>query len=212
MRGTTRPRTLPHISEPRRNIELKARDADPNRSLGVCEALGAVDHGVLVQRDTYFDVPRSRLKLREEEDAPSQLISYARPEEVEERLSCYRLVEIADAAGLKAALSESLGTRVVVSKRRRLFLWRDVRIHLDRVDGLGAFLEFEAVAPGHSDLIEERQKVRQLRKAFAIKSENLIDRSYSDLIMAARMIVTRGDRAAALQASPGPRAIRRRSR
>jgi predicted adenylyl cyclase CyaB len=173
------------ISAPRRNIELKARDAAPDRSLEVCKTLGGIDKGVLLQRDTYFKVVHGRLKLREEEGAPSQLISYARPDEVEERLSCYRLVEIADTAGLKAALSESLGTRVVVSKRRRLFLWRDVRIHLDQVDGLGAFLEFEAVAPEHSDLTEERQKVRHLREAFAIKSEDLIDRSYSDLILAA---------------------------
>ncbi|MGN6217241.1 MAG: class IV adenylate cyclase [Solirubrobacterales bacterium] len=164
---------------------MKARDADPNRSLEVCKALGGTDKGVLHQRDTYFKVARGRLKLREEESAASQLISYARPDEVEERLSCYRLVEIADTAGLKAALSESLGTLVVVSKRRRLFLWRDVRIHLDQVDGLGAFLEFEAVALEQSDLSEERQKVRHLREAFAINSEDLIDRSYSDLILAA---------------------------
>jgi adenylate cyclase class 2 len=100
------------------------------------------------------------------------------------RLSRYRIIEIEDAEGLKAALSESLGTRVVVSKRRRLFIWRDVRIHLDRVDGLGAFLEFEAVAPGHSDLADERKKVKHLREVFGIEAQDLIDRSYSDLILA----------------------------
>lgn len=164
---------------------MKARDADPARSLEVCEALGAADHGVLVQRDTYFEVPRGRLKLREEEGAPSQLISYARPDEAEERLSCYRLVEIPASAGLKAALSESLGARIVVSKHRRLFLWRGVRIHLDQIDGLGAFLEFEAVAPEHSDLSHEHEKVRRLRGAFGIKSDDLIGRSYSDLLLEA---------------------------
>lgn len=72
---------------------------------------------------------------------------------------------------------------MVVSKRRRLFQWRDARIHLDQVDGLGAFLEFEAVAPERSDLADEQQKVRYLREAFAVKSEDLIDCSYSDLIL-----------------------------
>jgi adenylate cyclase, class 2 len=98
-------------------------------------------------------------------------------------LSRYRIVAVEDAEGLKAALLESLGVRAVVSKRRRLFLWRDVRIHLDRVDGLGDFLEFEAVAHEQSDLADERQKVQQLRDAFGIRSEDLLDRSYSDLIL-----------------------------
>ena len=54
------------MSAPRRNVELKATDPDPDRSLAVCLALGADDRGVLVQRDTYFRVPDGRLKLREE--------------------------------------------------------------------------------------------------------------------------------------------------
>lgn len=148
-----------------------------------CEALGAEDQGELIQRDTYFNVSVGRLKLREEKGAASHLISYVRADELRERLSRYRIVAIEDADGLKAALSESLGTRAAVSKRRRLFLWRDVRIHLDRVDGLGDFLEFEAVAPEQSDLADERQKVQHLREIFAIRSDDLIDRSYSDLML-----------------------------
>jgi adenylate cyclase class 2 len=173
------------LLEPRRNVELKARDGDPAKSAALCEALGADDHGELIQRDTYFNVATGRLKLREEEDGASHLVSYVRADELGERLSRYRIIEIEDAEGLKAALSESLGVRVTVSKRRRLFLWRDVRIHLDQVGGLGAFLEFEAVVPsGHSGLSDERQKVEHLRDAFAIGAEDLIDRSYSDLILA----------------------------
>lgn len=149
----------------------------------MCEALGADDRGELIQRDTYFNVATGRLKLREEKGAASHLISYVRADELRERLSRYRIIEIEDAEGLKAALSESLGTRVVVSKRRRLFLWRDVRVHLDRVDGLGSFIEFEAVAPDQSDLADERQKVRHLLEVFEIRSEDLIDRSYSDLML-----------------------------
>jgi len=170
--------------KPRRNVELKARNRDPARSVAVCETLGADDHGELIQRDTYFSVASGRLKLREEANGSSRLISYVRADDLEERLSRYRIIEIEDAEGLKAALSESLGTRVVVSKRRRLFLWRDVRIHLDRVDGLGSFLEFEAVTPEHSDLADERKKVKHLQEAFGIAPQDLIDRSYSDLILA----------------------------
>lgn len=175
------------VPKPSRNVELKARDRDPGKSLALCEALGADDRGELIQRDTYFNVATGRIKLREEKGATSHLISYVRADELRERLSRYRIVEIGDAEGLKAALSERLGTRVVVSKRRRLFVWRDVRIHLDGVDGLGDFLEFEAVATEQSDLADERQKVGHLREAFAISSEDLIDRSYSDLILEANL-------------------------
>src|SRR3712207_5002758 len=56
---------LAPVSAPRRNVELKATDPDPQRSLAVCLELGAEDRGVIVQRDTYFRVPTGRLKLRE---------------------------------------------------------------------------------------------------------------------------------------------------
>ena len=69
--------TVTRVQIPRRNIELKARDPDPARSLQASLDVGASDEGWLRQTDTYFRVPHGRLKLREE-DAVSQLISYER--------------------------------------------------------------------------------------------------------------------------------------
>src|SRR5918997_464088 len=131
------------MTEPARNVELKAHDEDPGRTLERALAAGAQDRGVLRQRDTYFAVPRGRLKLREEEPGGATLIAYERPDAASERVSHYRLVPVADAAPLRAALAASAGVRVVVEKRRRLLLWEGVRIHLDAVEGLGAFLELE---------------------------------------------------------------------
>jgi hypothetical protein len=37
-----------------RNIEIKARDRDPARTLELSLTLGADDRGVISQRDTYF--------------------------------------------------------------------------------------------------------------------------------------------------------------
>jgi hypothetical protein len=42
-------------------------------------------------------------------------------------------IEVEDGLTVSAALATAIGVRVVVTKRRRLFLWRDVRIHLDEV-------------------------------------------------------------------------------
>ena len=54
------------VADARRNIELKARDPDPARSIEACRAIGAENMGTIWQRDSYFDVPFGGLKLREE--------------------------------------------------------------------------------------------------------------------------------------------------
>jgi adenylate cyclase class IV len=94
--------------------------------------------------DTYFEVPRGRLKLREEPDAAAHLIAYERPDLAAQKESRYRLIEVPEPAQLKEALAVVLGIKVVVSKDRRLFVLGDVRIHLDNVANLGDFIEFRA--------------------------------------------------------------------
>jgi len=164
---------------------LKARDLDPARSLEVCRRLGAEDHGTLVQRDTYFEVPRGRLKLREEPDAAT-LIAYERPDLSGSKESRYRLVEVPDPAALRAALESTLGIAIVVDKSRRLFIHEGVRIHLDQVDELGDFIEFEGVAGDGDDPSRFTSLLDDLRERFAIRDEDLLRESYSDLLRAAR--------------------------
>ncbi|HEU4392265.1 MAG TPA: class IV adenylate cyclase [Solirubrobacterales bacterium] len=161
---------------------MKARDLDSERSLAVCESLGAEARGVLNQRDTYFRVPRGRLKLREEARATAQLIAYERSDLAEQRESDYRIVAVEDAEGLKVALAAALGVSVTVAKERRLFIWEGVRIHLDRVEGLGHFLEFEAVTgEGALDLAAAEKRVEELRRAFGLEADQLVGESYCDL-------------------------------
>jgi predicted adenylyl cyclase CyaB len=165
-------------------VELKAIDPDRERSLAACEALGAEAHGVLIQRDTYFHAPHGRLKLREEEGAAPHLIAYERPDRAGQRESRYRIVQVSHVDELKVALSSALGVKVVVEKKRSLFLWQAVRIHLDQVGGLGNFIEFEAVASDGSDLSREEAHVATMRQAFAIDDANVIGGSYCDLALA----------------------------
>jgi adenylate cyclase, class 2 len=167
---------------PRRNVELKARDPDPARSLAICRSLGAADHDEIWQRDTYFAVAHGRLKLREQRPGPAQLIHYERDDRADARESRYRITEVADAESLRMSLETALGIKAVVEKRRRLFVWQDVRIHLDRVTGLGAFIEFEAVAATAGDLGTEHERVGSLRRAFNVTPRDLVDRSYADLL------------------------------
>ena len=173
------------MEDPRRYVELKALDPDPERTLARALALGAADHGELAQRDTYFGVAEGRLKLREESPGGAHLIAYARPDDAAVRVSEYRLAPVAEPGPLRDALAAALGIRVVVAKRRRLLLWEEVRIHVDAVEGLGAFVELEAVAPPGSDLEPERAKVARLRGVLGIGDDALREGSYADALAAA---------------------------
>lgn len=165
-----------------RNVELKARDPDPALSLERALALGAEDQGEIRQRDTYFARARGRLKLREQEPGDDELIQYSREDSTDARTSSYRRVPTEEAEALREALDGAYGTLVTVTKRRRLLLWEGVRIHLDEVEGLGSYLELEAVAEPDSDLTAERERVERLRAELGIDDDSLVPTSYSDLL------------------------------
>jgi homotetrameric cytidine deaminase len=173
------------MAPPRRNVELKARDPHPERSLERCRALGAEDRGELRQRDTYFAAPRGRLKLREQEPGGAEIIAYERADVAAARESRYRIAPVSDPAALREALDAALGATVVVAKRRRLFVYDGVRIHLDRVDRLGAFVELEGVASEESDLARENDLVARLRGELGIADEAIEATGYADLLRAA---------------------------
>jgi homotetrameric cytidine deaminase len=166
------------------NVELKARDPDPEATHARCLALGAVEAGVLAQRDTYFTGRRGRLKLRVQRgDERAELIAYRRPDSAEASDSTYVLAPVGEPDALAEALDAALGTTVVVSKRRRLLVWEGVRIHLDHVEELGSFVEFEAVVPDAGDLEAARAKVAHLRDALGIADDALVSVGYSDLLL-----------------------------
>jgi homotetrameric cytidine deaminase len=172
------------VTEASRNVELKAHDPDPRRTLERALAAGAEDRGLLRQRDTYFAVATGRLKLREEEPGGATLIAYDRPDAATERVSSYRLVPVPEPEPLRDALAAANGIRAVVVKRRHLLMWETVRIHLDEVRGLGSFLELEAVAEPGSDLSRERAQIARLRDALDIRDEALREGSYADALLA----------------------------
>ncbi|MCX7012695.1 MAG: class IV adenylate cyclase [Candidatus Sumerlaeota bacterium] len=166
-----------------RNIELKARLRDLERATETARALGARDCGPIRQVDTYFPVSSGRLKIRQINDEKAgQLVAYDRPDQPEARACDYTVVPAPDAEALLEALSRTLGVRAVVRKTRRLFLWKNVRIHLDRVDELGDFLEFEAVL-GEKDTAEQAQAdLDYLSRRFDIQPQDILSRSYGEMV------------------------------
>ncbi len=71
----------------------------------------------------------------------------------------------------------------VVDKQREIFLFENVRIHLDRVEGLGEFLELEAVYSGEEAQEEEQhRKIEFLLDTLQVCRSDLIAVSYEDLL------------------------------
>lgn len=163
------------------NIEIKARVPDRSALLVALERLGARSVWERAQRDTFFVVSRGYLKLREVDGEPAELIAYERAPGSQPRPSDYDIATTADGPTLRTVLARSLGVRGVVAKRRVLHFWGHTRIHLDDVDGLGTFLELETVADGIT-LEEARVEAREVMDALVIRSEDLLDRPYLELL------------------------------
>ncbi|MBC8105939.1 MAG: class IV adenylate cyclase [Anaerolineae bacterium] len=172
-----------------KNIEIKARFGDLSIARRLAKALGARKRAMLVQVDTYFAVPDGRLKLREiSGDARrAELIWYDRPDRKTARASRYYVVPVADPKGLKVALTAALGVTTVVRKRRELWMFKNVRIHLDCVDGLGSFIELEAVVGNRHSSATSRANLLKVQRALRIELGVLVSQSYSDLVQPAKL-------------------------
>lgn len=164
------------------NLELKARCPNPERVRAVVRSLAPGEAEVQIQTDTFFPVPSGRLKLREIEGRSAELIWYERPDREDTRTSRYYRVPVADPGLLKLALGAGLGVRGVVRKRREITLWHNVRFHLDEVDGLGTFLEFEAVITTPEQEAAAPGQLQQLCERLSIRPEDVLAPSYADLL------------------------------
>lgn len=164
-----------------RNIELKARLRDRQAAIRVCARLGAEFRGDIRQIDTYFRVPEGRLKLREADPGRDELIFYRRPDLTGPK-GCDYLLEPVNRS-IKAFLGEALGVLAVVDKVRTLYLWQNVRIHLDCVAHLGDFVEFEAVISSEYDEVDGHRKLQGLIQAFGLLDEDHLSYSYLDMVL-----------------------------
>ena len=181
------PNARPQPDGLRVNVELKARITRLAAAEETARRLGAADLGVLEQTDTYFSLGNERLKLRESSSGAHELIRYSRPDRAEARRSQVRVMPVKDAASFKAILASQWGVKAVVRKRRHVFLWQDrVRIHVDRVEGLGEFLEFEAALDAARPEYDEAAAaldVARLVHDFGVREADLVAASYATLVL-----------------------------
>ena len=167
-----------------RNVEIKARLADLDALLPRVRALA--DHGpeLIEQHDTFYVCTHGRLKLRRFADGRGELIAYERPDANGPKTSDYQITPLADPRALHDTLARALGVVARVIKRRTLFLVGRTRVHLDRVDGLGDFLELEVVLrdgePEQAGIAEAQALLDRL----AVDASQLVAGAYVDLLRA----------------------------
>lgn len=165
------------------NIEIKAYCQDLGRAEKNLNALGAGPAGTFHQRDTYFKIREGRLKLRQIGPDEAHLIYYRRENLPGPKRSDYDLAFTSDPEALRNMLCQVLGAWIEVEKIRQVWLWENVRIHLDDVKDLGQFVELEAVTE-EKKLEESHARVETLMRALEIRDDQLIGESYSDLLAA----------------------------
>ena len=191
------------------NLELKVRCPDEATLEALEErAQHNAAHYVhtLQQRDTYFNVPSGRLKLREwsvqedlqrstmgtkernveqeiHESGPSGaiLIAYTRPNKESSRVSDYLISPISDPATFLPLLTTTLGTWMTIEKTRVLYRYGRTRIHFDRVTGLGTFVELETEFADASSTDEFTAEHNMVKAFLQLDLLPVIAYSYSDL-------------------------------
>jgi len=163
------------------NYEFKARlknDAVVRASL---KALRARYIGTDHQVDTYFRVPAGRLKIREGR-IENALIFYQRTNAARARRSKIEMMMLPPRNSIRAILAAALGVWVVVDKRREIYFVGNVKIHLDRIRGLGNFVEVEAISRG-GRVAKVRDQARKFQRLFGVNAADIVPQSYSDLIL-----------------------------
>jgi adenylate cyclase len=167
-----------------RNIEIKARLTDIDATLALARPLADGEPQLIAQDDTFFTSAKGRLKLRAFADGRGELIYYERPDQAGPKTSFYVLSPTASPDTLREALTLAHGQIGRVRKLRTLLLAGRTRIHLDRVEGLGDFMELEVVLADDEPMQDGVAEAHALMAQLGIGADQLIDVAYLDLLRA----------------------------
>jgi adenylate cyclase class 2 len=165
-----------------KNVEYKAELRDPDLARSILRAKGASPVASVEQTDTYFRVASGRLKKREVPGEPAEYIFYDRPDRSQAKVSHFTIYS--EAAALARFGTSPLPVWIVVKKHREVFMLQNVRIHLDRVEGLGNFLEFEALVSREHPEAQCHETLQDLRAGLGPALGEPIACGYSDLVAA----------------------------
>lgn len=164
-----------------KNVEIKAHTTD---KFSIKEKLlkmtGSIEPTILMQKDVFYNFKYGRLKLRNINNVHNELIFYIRNNQKEPKKSSYFRIKVFFPSIANLILKNIFGVRGVVSKSRELYMFENVRIHLDSVINLGDFIEFEYLVDGNNSEELGYVKLDYLLQELNIERINLCSESYID--------------------------------
>jgi predicted adenylyl cyclase CyaB len=165
-----------------RNVEVKARIESVEALLPLALACADGAPEAIAQDDTFFACAHGRLKLRAFADGRGELIAYDRPDAAGPKTSDYAIAPVADPDALRATLARALGVIGRVVKQRTLLTIGRTRVHLDRVEGLGDFLELEVVLRDGERAEDGTAEAHALLRRLRVDAQRLVPGAYLDLL------------------------------
>jgi predicted adenylyl cyclase CyaB len=165
-----------------RNVEVKARIDDIEKLKVKVAGIADKCPIEIFQDDTFFACPNGRIKLRTFSVDKAELIFYQRPNHSGPKESVYSIAPITSPDKTREVLSQGYGQTGRVRKHRTLFLIGRTRVHLDRVEGLGDFIELEVVLAEKEPTENGVLVANELLSKLGILSDHLIEGVYVDLL------------------------------
>ena len=165
-----------------RNVEIKARIASVEALLPTVAALANRGPVEIAQQDTFFRCAAGRLKMRDFLDGTGELIFYRRTDQAGPKESFYVRSATSAPGTLRQSLALAYGEAGIVVKQRTLFLVGRTRVHLDRVQGLGHFVELEVVLGENEPFETGTAEAHDLMSRLGIDALQLIEGAYVDLL------------------------------
>ena len=162
------------------NYEIKTKISNLDEIIQVIKNQGAKREGFLKQKDYYLKVGRYKKKIREINNEAMEMISYTRNEKMGRKDSEYKIIKLTPKQ--KEILLIQNNPVCFVEKTRELWIYKNTRIHFDKVMGLGDFIELETVVnqkPKRQSLREFKEVVKLLK----LDTKKAIPFSYSDLVL-----------------------------
>jgi predicted adenylyl cyclase CyaB len=166
-----------------RNVEIKARIE--NVGLIVPKVAGLATSGPIeiAQDDTFFNCVTGRLKLRAFSNDAGELIFYRRANQAGPKESFFIRSPTSSPETLRESLSLAYGQIGRIRKYRTLFLVGRTRVHLDRVEDLGHFLELEVMLEDGESTEVGIREAGELMDRLGIQPAQLIEGAYLDLML-----------------------------
>jgi adenylate cyclase, class 2 len=165
------------------NFEFKAKATNISLAEENLRSLNPLFAGEDHQTDTYFNVAKGRLKLREG-NIENALIWYQRENIDGAKQSDILLYKHEPEEALKNILIKVHGIKTIIKKRRKIYYIDNVKFHFDKVNDLGEFLEVEAIDKDNTIGIQKlKDQCTYYANFFKVNEKDYVQHSYSDMLL-----------------------------